>query len=583
MSVFVTNKELQTFADHGIDGTAIKDTINVYRSRGLDDQAIRTKIDDRLTGFYKAEYGPENVERARAATQAMKESAPSNKLADNLKTKEALIGGVKGIGIGAERALNAGTLGAYDYVNSQLGGTSRERAAQFIREADEQGLGIPARAGYIMSEIGGAGISPVTMGLGSLGNTVTKGIAQPLVREVASGALTGGAFGGIRSGFDSDFDPRSTARGALLGTVIGGGIPLVKEGVKMTARGVKNAIGGLKKGVEKTRFVGGMLGRSQEEIARGAQDISGALPDNGEMAGSAVKNLSDDIMGGVKQKTAALYDKAEQLASKSKVVLDNKSNLGKAVKTMAANATKTQRQELQRVWDEVEHTAKNAPNYETAKSYRSWLSEKAATGGTGLTKKQYGDLVSALDKDIEASIGNEAMAAKKAADAFYRNEMSNPDSITSSVNKLLRNDPVSVVGNRSIASAQGKAWKASPLEKVLTHGEKIGSPYVEEVKQALQANTTTRAQFNRMAPAQKEMIYGDKLPLAEKNFNGGALNWAEKQLLRATDVVTKPVVSVLEALTPVSGKIGAATVGTVNALWPDKYGLVIQALKRNNN
>lgn len=579
MSVFLTNDELQTFAKNGFDGVAIKNTVAHYRSQGLDDDAIRARIDKQLTNFAANEYGgPENVEKARAAVQQVKNNAPSNTLKDNLLTKEALASGVRSLGVGAERVANAATLGAYDWANTKLGGTSRERAAEFIKDADEQGLGIPARAGYLMSEIGGSAISPATRALGALGNVATKGITQPLVRDVVGGTLTGGAFGGIRSGFDSDFDPATTAKGAALGAAIGGTIPVVKEGVKMVGRGVKNAITGLKKGVEKTRFVGGMLGRSQEEIARGAQDISGALPDNGEMAGSAVKNLSDDVMRGVKDKTAALYDKAEQLASGSKVVLDKNSNLGKVVKTMASNATKTQKQELQRVWDEVEHTTQNAPSYETAKSYRSWLSEKAATGGTGLTKKQYGDLVAALDKDIESSIGNEAMAAKKAADAFYRNEMSNPDSITNSVDKLLRKDPVSVVGNRAIASAQGKAWKASPLEKVLQRGEQIGSPYIEDVKQALQANTTTRAQFNRMAPAQKQMIYGDKLPLAEKNFNGGALNWAERQLLGATDLITKPTVRVLEALSPISGEIGSLGVAVTRGLKATEISEILKAL-----
>lgn len=582
MSVFLTNDELQTFAKNGFDGMAIKKTVEHYRSQGMDDDAIRARIDTQLKNFSAKEYGgPENIEKARAAVQQVKNNAPSNTLMDNILTKEALAGGVRGLGVGAERALNAGTLGAYDWANTKLGGASRERAAQFIKDADEQGLGIPARAGYLMSEIGGAGISPATQALGALGNAATKGIAQPLVREVVGGALTGGAFGGIRSGFDSDFDPATTAKGAGLGAVIGGGIPIVKEGVKMVGRGVKNAITGLKKGVEKTRFVGGMLGRSQEEIARGAQDISGALPDNGEMAGSAVKNLSDDVMRGVKDKTAALYDKAEKLASGSKVVLDKNSNFAKTFNKLSQNATKTGRAELNKVWEEVGHNSYDAPSYETAKTYRSWLSEKSATGGTSLTKNQYGELVAALDKDIESSIGAKAMAAKKAADAFYRNEMSNPDSITNSVDKLLRKDPVSVVGNRSIASAQGKAWKASPLEKVLQRGEQIGSPYVEDVKQALQANTVTRAQFNRMAPAQKQMIYGDKLPLAEKNFNGGVLNWAEKQLLAATDVITKPTVSVLEALSPISGEIGSLGVAATRGLKATEISEILKALGNN--
>ena len=259
-------------------------------------------------------------------------------------------------------------------------------------------------------------------------------------------------------------------------------------------------------------------------------------------------------------------------------MLDKNSHFAKAFNKLSQNATKTGRAELNKVWDEVGHSKYDAPNYETAKTYRSWLSEKSATGGTGLTKKQYGDLLEALDKDIEASIGSKAMAAKKAADAFYRNEMSNPDSITNSVDKLLRKDPASVVGNRAVASAQGKAWKASPLQKVIDRGEKIGSKYVGDVKQALQANTTTRAQFNRMSPSQKQMVYGDKLPLAEKNFNGGILNQLERILVRGTDIVSAPVQKGLDVLSPISGKVGGMTVSAISGVDPNKNRSVYKAL-----
>lgn len=588
MSVFLTNDELKTFAENGINGMAIKNTIETYRSQGLADDAIRAKIDDGLKGFYVNDlanhYGvsPEkaesSIDKARASVQERKDNAPSNTLVDNMLTKEALTAGAKGLGVGAERVANAATLGAYDWANDKLGGTSRQRAAQLIQDADEQAkwLGNMGRAGYIASEIGGAGISPVTQALGMLGSGATKTIANPLAREMAAGAITGGTFGGIRSGFDSDFDPRATAKGALIGGAIGGGIHLVKEGVKLGANVVKGAIAKGKTAVD--RLTHNALSPSAEEMAAGAQEISGALPDNGELTGSAVKNLSDDIMRGVKEKSTALYDKAEKLAAGRPVVLDKNSHFAKAFDKLSANATKTGRAELNKVWDEVGHSKYDAPSYETAKSYRSWLSEKSATGGTGLTRKQYGDLLEALDKDIEASIGGKAMAAKKAADAFYRNEMSNPDSITNSVNKLVRKDPVSVVGNRSVASAQGKAWKASPLQKVLERGEEIGSPYVADVKQALQANTTTRAQFNRMSPSQKAMVYGDKLPLAEKNFNGGILNWLEKNLIKGVDVATNPIQKGLGALSPISGQIGGTTVSAISSVAPNKNRSVLKAL-----
>ena len=69
MSVFLTNDELKTFAKNGINGLAIKNTIDTYRSQGLDDDAIRAKIDNRLDGFYADEFGADNIAKARAAIQ----------------------------------------------------------------------------------------------------------------------------------------------------------------------------------------------------------------------------------------------------------------------------------------------------------------------------------------------------------------------------------------------------------------------------------------------------------------------------------------------------------------------------------
>lgn len=529
------------------------------------DNALRQKGSSLQDVGAVLQFGADKVANARNAVQTAKENAPSNTLLDNMLTKDAAVAGIKGLGVGVERMANGATLGAYDWANTKLGGTSRERAAQLVREADEAGtnLGYGMRAGMLAADIGGGALSPVTRAIGAGVGVATNGIGNNLLREVAGGALGGGVFGGLRSGFDSDFDPQATARGALLGGAIGGAIPIAKEGIKLGAKGAKNAITAIRNGVAKTRFVGGMLSPSAEEMAAGAAEISGAVPDNGDLTGSAVKNLSDDVLNNVKQKTAALYDKAEQLASGRKVLLDKNSHFAKTFKNIAENATKSGRSELNRVWEEVGHTKYDAPTYEATKSFRSWLSEKSATGGTGLSKKQYGDLLAALDKDIEASLGAKAAAAKKTADAAFRAEMSNPDSLTNSVDKLLRKDPVSVVGNRAVASAQGKAWKASPLQRILDEGERIGSPYVADVKQGLQANTTTRAQFNRMSPAQKAMVYGDKLPLAEKNFNGGILNTVEKLANKGVDVVSAPAQRILEALQPVAGQGGVTIMNSL--------------------
>lgn len=565
MSVFLTNNELSAFAKNGINGLAIKNTIDAYRTQGLSDNDIRAKIDAKLIDFAKQDYGADNVDKARQIGQEYNENKPSRFMTTvkHLTDADALQAGAEGALVGTERMLNGATLGAYDWANEKLGGNAKGRAAEAIKLADEQGkwTGGLMRAGLIASDIGGGIKSPIIRGVVGIGK-VANSISNPLAREVAQGALGGGALGGTRSAFDSDFDTKSTLIGAGIGGGVGAAIPLAREGVKYGTNFAKNVVSKTKTAFDKLTH--NALSPSAEEMAAGAQEISGALPDNGELTGTAVKNLSDDITKNIKTKATALYDKAEQLASGRPVVLDKNSNFAKTFDKLSQNATKTGRSELNKVWNEVGHNKYDAPNYETAKSYRSWLSEKSATGGTGLTKKQYGDLVAALDKDIEASLGKEASAAKKAADAFYRNEMANPDSITNSVNKMLRNDPVSSVGNRAVSSAQGKAWKSSSLKKLIDEGEKIGSPYVADVKQALQANTTTRAQFNRMSPLQKQMVYGDKLQAAEKNFNGGISNWLEKTANKTIDTVATPVQRVLNALNPVpvvQGTVAGARFG----------------------
>lgn len=399
--------------------------------------------------------------------------------------------------------------------------------------------------------ITGALLNPVAR----KGINVFKGAG--LGSKIANSALHGAGYGAVY-GFNSGEDElanrlANAGRSAVVSGVVSGAIPGAGKIVALGQKGAKAAVSGIKKGLDKTPFVGGVLGRNAEEIAAGAQEISGALPDNGEFAGYAVKNLADDLIASVKAKTSALYDKAEQLAAGRSVNLDGNSNFAKTFREVAGNTIKSGRDELNTIWNQIGHDSFDMPTYETAKAFRSWLSEKSVNGGTGLSKNQYGKLLEALDKDMEASLGKEAAAAKKAADAAFRQENKNADSITNSINKLIgksRDVPISNVGNRAISSAQGKAWKASSLQKMLDEGEKIGSPYVADVKQALQANTTTRAQFNRMSPEQKLMVYGNKLPLAEKNFNGGALNLIEKLSNKSIDYVGGGMQKLLEALRP---------------------------------
>lgn len=448
-------------------------------------------------------------------------------------------------------------LGAGNIVPQKPDGTPATWRERYNREQEKRAIKREQdEKNFPLQTLGAGVIASAGLPLGAASNAA-KGakIAEALKVAMPLAAVDAG----LRTDGDLMARAENSAKsaalvGALTPALGVAGAGLGKAG-NVVAKGGKYAQNFLKNSVHTTRnavdkITRGALSPSAEDIAAGAQNIAGALPDNGELAGTAVKNIADDVLNVVKQKSAALYDDAERLAAGRPVVLDKNSNFAKTFDNLSQNATKSGRTELNKVWGEVGHNKYDAPTYETAKSFRSWLSEKSATGGTGLTKKQYGDLVAALDADMEASLGKEAAAAKKTADAFYRNEMGNPNSITNTVNKLLRKDPTSVVGNRAVASAQGKAWKASSLKKLIDEGEKVGSPYVADLKQALQANTTTRAQFNRMSPAQKQMVYGDKLGAAEKNFNGGLLNSAEQVAIKAIDTASTPVQKILEALQP---------------------------------
>lgn len=51
MSVYLTDEEIKTFANNGFSEDDLQNTINDYRAEGLDDNAIRSKIDSRLNGW----------------------------------------------------------------------------------------------------------------------------------------------------------------------------------------------------------------------------------------------------------------------------------------------------------------------------------------------------------------------------------------------------------------------------------------------------------------------------------------------------------------------------------------------------
>lgn len=51
MSVFLSDKEIETFKNHGFNEDQIQDTVTQYRDEGIDDNVIRSKIDVKLNEF----------------------------------------------------------------------------------------------------------------------------------------------------------------------------------------------------------------------------------------------------------------------------------------------------------------------------------------------------------------------------------------------------------------------------------------------------------------------------------------------------------------------------------------------------
>lgn len=471
-------------------------------------------------------YGADNILKAR---QAIQDYQPENlsfigALGKTLSDPESLKQiGKAGIS-GGENVINSATLNAYDWATKKLadltGVESLDSAKR--REEVEQDLGTPAKVANVVGGIAGAVASPVNKlipaGAGGVGGT----LGQRLTRY-GLGGLTGAGIGAVRSGFESDFDKDAIKSGATVGGILGAVTPMAVDTVvdvkNLAGKGLK-ALGGVsKKAIKKTPILN-LFTKDSDEIAQGAEKISGMKPDL-ESTGSAVRRLAEDVQADINRQGKALYDEAERIAGNPKIVMNKKSNLYQEIKELSENTTKSGKRELNGVWREIGHTKKNAPTYNALKTLRSELSSRSAKATGTLTENQYGKLVKAIEKDMESGVGSDAKVVFDEAKSFYAYEKSNPNSMTNSVNKMLgkfRDVSDSELGNRAVSSAQGKTWKATALNNLLKAGS---AENVDAVKRGIQANTTTTAQFNRMTPEQKIMIYGDKLNDAVKNFRGG--------------------------------------------------------------
>ncbi len=238
MSVHLTSDELKKFADNGVGQDAIRRTVETYRRDGWSDDAIRRKINDKLsmydtTGLNEAQLNARAKLERGLATRADNPSAsgpstpmsPSEeqyfknffKKADQQRRMEkaredvsTLPGAMRTSG---ERILNSATLGGYGALNNALGGNFDERNAagqENLRKAGTVGKVINT-ASNIANDVGAS----LPAG-GVAWNLAGRATAKPLARTVVSAAGLGGTAGFLNA--------RGSIGDRLASGVVGAGV-----------------------------------------------------------------------------------------------------------------------------------------------------------------------------------------------------------------------------------------------------------------------------------------------------------------------------------------------------------------------
>lgn len=217
MSVNLSSDELKKFADNGVSTAAIRRTVDTYRRDGWSDDAIRRKIDDKLsmydtTGLNEAQLNAraklerglaarENNPTTGRATEPMSDAdeqffknffkkADAQQRMDEARKDVSTYGGAARTS--GERILNSATLGGYGALNDLLGGNFDERNAagqENLRNAGTVGKVINT-ASNIANDVG-AGLPAGSAAWNLAGRVTTK----PLARTVVSAAGLGGTSG----------------------------------------------------------------------------------------------------------------------------------------------------------------------------------------------------------------------------------------------------------------------------------------------------------------------------------------------------------------------------------------------------
>ena len=206
MAVNITNEELDLFNKNGFTDDDVRATVENYRSQGLDDNAIRAKVQAKLDSWGTSQ----KVEQSQPTPQ-VQQPKPVKKQPLTEEEKQAEVARIK-----AE----------FEAKNKEI---DREHAKQMAK-----------LYGGAVLEIGSAFIPfGASLKLGSLALKAGKPIAQQVVKNLATrGAIEGGLsglVGGVGRGMVEDKDLKGIGQTALIdaGTGLAGGAVLGAVGGKV--------------------------------------------------------------------------------------------------------------------------------------------------------------------------------------------------------------------------------------------------------------------------------------------------------------------------------------------------------------
>lgn len=222
MSVFLSDKEIEAFQQHGFNEDQIQDTVNQYRSNGIDDNAIRAKIDVKLKEFSnppvlngQVEYNDilqnENLSPQQKADYISGRGSTYRSNLDKDFRKEvtpAIVGGVtKMVSPIAGLVPVAGIPLAGGIYGLGQGIEDRDNAGGILGK-----IGLYSGASYVGGQVGGK----------LSGQIAAK---NPLFTNLAQRAVSGGSIGGfdgLAEGIKENINKKQFNPGVIAKNTIGG-------------------------------------------------------------------------------------------------------------------------------------------------------------------------------------------------------------------------------------------------------------------------------------------------------------------------------------------------------------------------